>query len=94
MVCYFGVGSGHPDDRSSGVDRGASRASVIHRSGPNLTDRMRRVYIAQYSKEVIPAKGTSDPVGLVRAVPRRRQGRRGELSLRERCLSGPVRVSR
>ena len=40
---------------------------VIHRSGPNLTDRNRRVYIAQYSQEVIPAKdgttahGSFDP---------------------------------
>ena len=29
---------------------------VIHRSGPNHTDRNRRAYIAQYSKEVIAAK--------------------------------------
>jgi ectoine hydroxylase-related dioxygenase (phytanoyl-CoA dioxygenase family) len=26
---------------------------VFHRSGPNLTDRMRRVYVAQYSPQVI-----------------------------------------
>ncbi len=36
---------------------------VIHRSGPNLTDRLRRVYTAQYSKQVITAKGSTQPQG-------------------------------
>ena len=36
---------------------------VIHRSGPNLTDRMRRAYTAQYSKEVIYLKDASTPAG-------------------------------
>jgi hypothetical protein len=34
---------------------------VIHRSGPNHTDRLRRVYLAQYSKEVILTKDGSRP---------------------------------
>jgi hypothetical protein len=29
------------------------RSVLFHRSGPNLTDRMRRVYVVQYSPEVI-----------------------------------------
>ena len=36
---------------------------VIHRSGPNLTEGLRRVYLAQYSKEIIAAKGSADPWG-------------------------------
>lgn len=34
---------------------------VFHRSGPNLTDRPRRVYLAQYSPEVIRVKDGSEP---------------------------------
>ena len=36
---------------------------VIHRSGPNYTDRLRRAYIAQYSKEVITFKDGKTPAG-------------------------------
>ena len=36
----------------------------MHRSGPNLTDKMRRVYVAQYSREVIMNKAGSEPHGL------------------------------
>lgn len=36
---------------------------VLHRSGPNLTDRLRRVYLAQYSHEVIRTKDGSEPWG-------------------------------
>ena len=35
----------------------------MHRSGPNLTDRMRRVYLAQYSKDVITFKDGETPAG-------------------------------
>jgi ectoine hydroxylase-related dioxygenase (phytanoyl-CoA dioxygenase family) len=45
---------------ASGVAIGATTGSVVcfssvvfHRSGPNLSDRMRRVYVAQYSPHVI-----------------------------------------
>ena len=59
MVCYFGSDPGIPMTARAGSIVVFSSV-VIHRSGPNLTDRNRRVYIAQYSKEVIPAKeGTS-----------------------------------
>jgi ectoine hydroxylase-related dioxygenase (phytanoyl-CoA dioxygenase family) len=34
---------------------------VFHRSGPNLTDRLRRAYIVQYSPEVITTKDGSAP---------------------------------
>ena len=34
---------------------------LFHRSGPNLTDRMRRVYIAQYSPQVILDQSGSRP---------------------------------
>jgi ectoine hydroxylase-related dioxygenase (phytanoyl-CoA dioxygenase family) len=34
---------------------------VFHRSGPNLTDRLRRVYLAQYAPEVILSKDRSGP---------------------------------
>ena len=36
---------------------------LIHRSGANITDRMRRVYLAQYSREVITLKGAKTPLG-------------------------------
>lgn len=36
---------------------------AFHRSGPNTTDRMRRVYLAQYSPEVIPNKEGTAPYG-------------------------------
>ncbi len=36
---------------------------TFHRSGPNMTDRMRRVYLAQYSPEVIPNREGTAPFG-------------------------------
>ncbi|WP_433157470.1 phytanoyl-CoA dioxygenase family protein [Kribbella sp. CA-247076] len=66
MVCYFGSDPGIPMTAAAGSIVVFSSV-VIHRSGPNLTDRNRRVYIAQYSKEVIPSKdgttahGSFDP---------------------------------
>ncbi len=59
MVCYFGSDPGIPMTAPAGSIVVFSSV-VIHRSGPNLTDRNRRVYIAQYSKEVIPAKDGDD----------------------------------
>jgi ectoine hydroxylase-related dioxygenase (phytanoyl-CoA dioxygenase family) len=35
--------------------------TLLHRSGPNTTDRMRRVYVAQYSAEPILSKDGSQP---------------------------------
>ncbi len=34
---------------------------MFHRSGPNLTDRMRRVYVAQYSPHVILNASGEEP---------------------------------
>ena len=62
QVCYFGSDPGIPMTAPAGSIVVFSSV-VIHRSGPNLTDRMRRAYIAQYSKEVITAKGTNTPSG-------------------------------
>jgi ectoine hydroxylase-related dioxygenase (phytanoyl-CoA dioxygenase family) len=58
MVCYFGSDPGIPMTASAGSIVVFSSV-VIHRSGPNLTDRNRRVYIAQYSEDIIQAKDGS-----------------------------------
>ncbi|MEU2250988.1 phytanoyl-CoA dioxygenase family protein [Streptomyces sp. NPDC019224] len=55
MVCYFGSDSGVPVVAPAGSIVVFSSV-MIHRSGPNLTDRYRRVYLAQYSREVIRKK--------------------------------------
>ena len=47
---------------------------VFHRSGPNLTDRLRRAYIVQYSPEPILMEDGSRPRH--QAVPLRAQGTR------------------
>jgi len=44
-------------------------STAFHRSGPNITDRMRRVYLAQYSAEPI-LKPDGTPYGLVEPVLR------------------------
>jgi ectoine hydroxylase-related dioxygenase (phytanoyl-CoA dioxygenase family) len=61
-VCYFGSDRGVPMTAPAGSIVVFSSV-VIHRSGPNLTDRLRRVYTAQYSKDVIAAKGATTPQG-------------------------------
>ena len=43
---------------------------VIHRSGPNLTDRLRRVYLAQDSREIIMSEDGSKPWGSFEPVLR------------------------
>jgi ectoine hydroxylase-related dioxygenase (phytanoyl-CoA dioxygenase family) len=52
MVGYFGAALGVPVEAPTGSIVCFSSV-VFHRSGPNLTDRMRRVYVAQYSPQVI-----------------------------------------
>lgn len=54
-VCYFGSDPGVAMTAPAGSIVVFSSV-VMHRSGPNLTDRHRRVYLAQYSKEIITAK--------------------------------------
>ncbi|HEY3332017.1 MAG TPA: phytanoyl-CoA dioxygenase family protein [Capsulimonadaceae bacterium] len=52
MVGYFGDDPGDPIIAPAGSIAFFS-STVLHRSGPNLTDKMRRVYLAQYSAEPI-----------------------------------------
>lgn len=61
-VCYFGSDPGLPVAVPAGSIVCFSSV-VIHRSGPNLTDRLRRVYIAQYSPERIFKRNSSEPWG-------------------------------
>ncbi len=53
MVGYFGREPGVPIIAPAGSIACFS-STVFHRSGANTTDRMRRVYVAQYSAEPIP----------------------------------------
>lgn len=62
QVCYFGSDPGMPVTAPAGSIVVFSSV-LIHRSGANTTDRMRRVYLAQYSREVIHAKGSDEPQG-------------------------------
>lgn len=59
-VGYVGVDPGIPLVVPAGSVACFSSV-VFHRSGPNLTDRLRRVYIAQYSSEIIQNKERSRP---------------------------------
>ena len=61
-VCYFGSDPGMPVIVPAGSIVCFS-STVIHRSGPNLTDRLRRVYLVQYSREVIMDKAGAQPWG-------------------------------
>jgi ectoine hydroxylase-related dioxygenase (phytanoyl-CoA dioxygenase family) len=60
MVGYFGSAQGLPVEVPTGSIICFSSV-VFHRSGPNLTDRMRRVYVVQYSPEVILDRGGAKP---------------------------------
>ena len=62
QVCYFGSDPGMPALVPAGSIVAFS-STVIHRSGPNLTDQYRRVYLAQYSGEVIMTKDRSETWG-------------------------------
>lgn len=61
-VCYFGSDAGMPVIAKAGSIVVFS-STVIHSSGPNRTDRLRRAYIAQYSPEVIRTADGSAPWG-------------------------------
>jgi len=52
MVGYFGKDPGIPVIVPAGSIACFS-SYVFHRSGPNLTDKMRRIYLPQYSPEII-----------------------------------------
>jgi ectoine hydroxylase-related dioxygenase (phytanoyl-CoA dioxygenase family) len=61
-VCYFGSDPGVPVIVPAGSIAVFSSV-VIHRSGANTTDTLRRVYLAQYSGDVIMSKDGSKPWG-------------------------------
>jgi ectoine hydroxylase-related dioxygenase (phytanoyl-CoA dioxygenase family) len=61
-ICYFGSDPGMPVTAPAGSIVCFSSV-VIHRSGPNHTDRLRRVYLAQYSGEIIMSRDGSEPWG-------------------------------
>jgi ectoine hydroxylase-related dioxygenase (phytanoyl-CoA dioxygenase family) len=67
MIGYFGPDPGDPIVVPAGSIACFS-STLFHRSGPNTTDRMRRVYVAQYSAApILDADGTAprhlaDPV--------------------------------
>ena len=72
MVGYLGDDPGVP----AIVDAGSIvcfSSTLFHRSGPNTTDRLRRVYVAQYSPEPIVDKDGDTPRH--QAVPVLRAGR-------------------
>ena len=50
MIGYFGEDAGDPVVVPAGSIACFS-STVFHRSGPNTTDHIRRVYVAQYSAE-------------------------------------------
>jgi ectoine hydroxylase-related dioxygenase (phytanoyl-CoA dioxygenase family) len=66
MVGYFGDDPGDPVVAPAGSIACFS-STLFHRSGPNTTDRVRRVYLAQYSSEPILNDERSAPRHL--AVP-------------------------
>lgn len=61
-VCYFGPDPGMPVIVPAGSIVCFS-STVIHRSGANLTDRLRRVYVLQYSSDVIMTADGTKPHG-------------------------------
>ncbi len=60
LVGYFGDDLGDPVIVPAGSIACFS-STLFHRSGPNSTDRMRRVYVAQYSAEPILSEDGSQP---------------------------------
>jgi ectoine hydroxylase-related dioxygenase (phytanoyl-CoA dioxygenase family) len=68
MIGYFGADPGDPVIVPAGSIACFS-STVFHRSGPNTTDRMRRVYLAQYSAEPILSEDRSRPRHLAEPLP-------------------------
>ena len=67
LVGYFGDDAGDPVIVPAGTIVCFS-TTLLHRSGPNTTDRMRRVYVAQYSAEPILSEDGSRPRMLAEPV--------------------------
>ena len=68
MVGYFGGDPGDPVVVPAGSIACFS-STLFHRSGPNTTDRVRRVYLAQYSSEPILDDERSAPRHLAEPLP-------------------------
>ena len=83
MIGYFGDDAGDPVVVPAGSIACFS-STVFHRSGPNTTDHIRRVYVAQYSAEPV-----LDEDRLTTAPPRRSAAHRGQA--RERPRAGATR---
>jgi ectoine hydroxylase-related dioxygenase (phytanoyl-CoA dioxygenase family) len=64
MIGYFGDDAGDPVVMSAGSIACFS-STVFHRSGPNTTEQVRRVYVAQYSAEPLLNEERSGPRHLV-----------------------------
>jgi ectoine hydroxylase-related dioxygenase (phytanoyl-CoA dioxygenase family) len=60
LVGYFGADPGDPVTVPAGSIACFS-STVFHRSGPNTTDHVRRVYVAQYSAEPVLSEDGSRP---------------------------------
>ena len=60
LIGYFGDDPGEPVVVPAGSIACFS-STLFHRSGPNTTDRMRRIYLAQYSPEPILDEDRSGP---------------------------------
>jgi ectoine hydroxylase-related dioxygenase (phytanoyl-CoA dioxygenase family) len=67
LVGYFGADPGDPLIVPAGSIACFS-TTLFHRSGPNTTDRIRRVYVAQYSAEPILSADGSQPRMLAEPV--------------------------
>jgi ectoine hydroxylase-related dioxygenase (phytanoyl-CoA dioxygenase family) len=67
MIGYFGDDPGDPVLVPAGSIACFS-STIFHRSGPNTTDHMRRVYVAQYSAEPVLDEERSRPRHLADAL--------------------------
>jgi ectoine hydroxylase-related dioxygenase (phytanoyl-CoA dioxygenase family) len=67
MIGYFGADPGDPVIVRAGSIACFS-STVFHRSGPNTTDHVRRVYVAQYSAEPVLSEDGSRPRHLAEPV--------------------------
>jgi ectoine hydroxylase-related dioxygenase (phytanoyl-CoA dioxygenase family) len=69
LIGYFGDDPGDPVVVPAGSVVSFS-STLFHRSGPNATDQMRRVYVAQYSAEPILSEDGSRPRHLAEPLER------------------------
>ncbi len=67
LVGYFGDDPGDPVIVAAGSIACFS-STLFHRSGPNTTDHVRRVYVAQYSAEPILSEDGAQPRSLAEPV--------------------------